>query len=89
LIIIRKFSVVLVIAFFALTGNLIGQDDEQLVNSKPAEFAKRVKVFYISMGSRESTRTGRSIHEDLENAGIFWNPMHNTGLVYLWKSILE
>jgi enterochelin esterase-like enzyme len=38
--------------------------------SKPEEFAKQVKVFYISMGSKEGASTGRSIHEQLENAGI-------------------
>ncbi len=38
--------------------------------SKPDEFAKQVKVFYISMGSKEGPQTGRSIHEALEQAGI-------------------
>jgi len=38
--------------------------------SKPDEFAKQVKVFYISMGSKEGATTGRSIHEQLEKAGI-------------------
>ncbi|MGB8491094.1 MAG: alpha/beta hydrolase-fold protein [Bacteroidales bacterium] len=38
--------------------------------SKPAEFEKQVKVFYISMGSKEGPNTGRSIHEQLEKAGI-------------------
>jgi enterochelin esterase family protein len=38
--------------------------------SKPDEFAKQVKVFYISMGSKEGAGTGRSIHEQLEKAGI-------------------
>lgn len=38
--------------------------------SKPEEFAKQVKVFYISMGSKEGATTGRSIHEQLEKAGI-------------------
>lgn len=38
--------------------------------AKPAEFNKQVKVFYISMGSREGPNTGRTIHESLENAGI-------------------
>jgi len=37
---------------------------------KPAEFEKQVKVFYISMGSKEGPNTGRSIHEQLETAGI-------------------
>ena len=37
---------------------------------KPAEFEKQVKVFYISMGSKEGPNTGRSIHEQLEKAGI-------------------
>jgi enterochelin esterase-like enzyme len=38
--------------------------------SKPDEFEKQVKVFYISMGSKEGAGTGRSIHEQLEKAGI-------------------
>lgn len=38
--------------------------------SKPDEFAKQVKVFYISMGSKEGAGTGRSIHEALEEAGV-------------------
>ena len=38
--------------------------------SKPDEFNKEVKVFYISMGSKEGARTGRSIHEELQKAGI-------------------
>ncbi|HPC98922.1 MAG TPA: alpha/beta hydrolase-fold protein [Bacteroidales bacterium] len=38
--------------------------------SKPDEFAKLVKVFYISMGSKEGPNTGRSIHEQLEKAGV-------------------
>jgi enterochelin esterase family protein len=38
--------------------------------AKPAEFNKMVKVFYISMGSKEGAGTGRSIHETLEKAGI-------------------
>ena len=37
---------------------------------KPDEFAKQVKVFYISMGSKEGAGTGRSIHEQLEKAGV-------------------
>jgi enterochelin esterase-like enzyme len=37
---------------------------------KPAEFAKQVKVFYISMGSKEAASTGRAIHEELEKAGV-------------------
>jgi len=38
--------------------------------TRPAEFAKQVKVFYISMGSKEGAGTGRSIHEELEKAGV-------------------
>jgi enterochelin esterase-like enzyme len=38
--------------------------------TKPAEFNKQVKVFYISMGSKEGPQTGRSIHEALDKAGI-------------------
>jgi len=37
---------------------------------KPAEFNKQVKVFYISMGSKEGPQTGKSIHEALDKAGI-------------------
>ncbi|HWL62050.1 MAG TPA: alpha/beta hydrolase-fold protein [Steroidobacteraceae bacterium] len=37
---------------------------------KPAEFAKQVKVFYVSMGSKEAASTGRAIHEELEKAGV-------------------
>ena len=36
----------------------------------PAEFNKQVKVFYISMGSKEGPQTGRSIHDELDKAGI-------------------
>lgn len=38
--------------------------------AKPDEFAKQVKVFYISMGSKEGAGTGRSIHEQLEQAKV-------------------
>jgi enterochelin esterase-like enzyme len=38
--------------------------------ARPAEFARKVKVFYISMGSKEGAGTGRSIHEALEKAGV-------------------
>jgi enterochelin esterase-like enzyme len=37
---------------------------------KPAEFNEQVKVFYISMGSKEGPNTGRTIHESLDKAGI-------------------
>jgi enterochelin esterase family protein len=37
---------------------------------KPAEFNKQVKLFYVSMGSKEGASTGRSVHEELEKAGI-------------------
>lgn len=37
---------------------------------KPDEFNKMVKVFYVSMGSKEGANTGRSIHEQLDAAGI-------------------
>jgi enterochelin esterase family protein len=37
---------------------------------RPDEFAKRVRLFYVSMGSKEGATTGRSIHEDLEKAGV-------------------
>ncbi|MBN2183654.1 MAG: hypothetical protein JW715_17225 [Sedimentisphaerales bacterium] len=38
--------------------------------ARPEEFAEQVKVFYISMGSKEGANTGRSIHETLEQAGV-------------------
>ena len=38
--------------------------------TKPAEFAKKVKVFYISMGSKEGPGAGRNMHEALEKAGV-------------------
>jgi enterochelin esterase-like enzyme len=38
--------------------------------TKPAEFEKRVRLFYVSMGSKEGATTGRSVHEALEKAGI-------------------
>ena len=38
--------------------------------AKPDEFAKQVKVFFISMGSKEGAGTGRSIHEQLDQAGV-------------------
>lgn len=37
---------------------------------RPDEFSQRVRLFYFSMGSKEGPTTGRSIHEDLEKAGI-------------------
>jgi enterochelin esterase-like enzyme len=37
---------------------------------KPAEFAKLVKVFFVSMGSKEGAGSGRSIHEALDQAGV-------------------
>lgn len=37
---------------------------------KPDEFAKKVRLFYVSMGSKEAASTGRSIHEELDKAGI-------------------
>ena len=38
--------------------------------TRPAEFAKRVKVFYISMGSKEGPGAGRNMHELLDKAGV-------------------
>ena len=37
---------------------------------KPDEFAKRVRLFYVSMGSKEGATTGSSVHDELEKAGI-------------------
>lgn len=37
---------------------------------QPADFNKQVHLFYISMGSKEGASTGRSIHEELDKAGI-------------------
>jgi enterochelin esterase-like enzyme len=38
--------------------------------AKPAEFNKQVKVFFVSMGSKEGANSGRGIHESLDKAGI-------------------
>ena len=38
--------------------------------AKPAEFNKQVKVFFVSMGSKEGANSGRGIHEQLDKAGI-------------------
>jgi enterochelin esterase-like enzyme len=38
--------------------------------AKPDEFAKQVKVFFVSMGSKEGASTGRSIDEQLTAAGV-------------------
>ena len=38
--------------------------------AKPDEFNKQVKVFFISMGSKEGASSGRAIHEQLDQAGI-------------------
>ena len=38
--------------------------------AKPDEFEKQVKVFFISMGSKEGAGSGRAIHEQLDQAGI-------------------
>lgn len=38
--------------------------------NKPNEFAKLVKVFFISQGSVEGDGAGRKIHSDLEKAGV-------------------
>lgn len=38
--------------------------------AKPAEFNKQVKVFFVSMGSKEGASSGRAIHEQLDQAGI-------------------
>ena len=38
--------------------------------ANPDEFAKQVKVFFISMGSKEGPGTGRSIDEQLTQAGV-------------------
>jgi enterochelin esterase family protein len=37
---------------------------------KPEEFGNKVKVFFISMGSKEDSRTGRAPAEQLKAAGI-------------------
>ena len=37
---------------------------------KPEEFDKQVKVFFISMGSKENARTGRTPAEQLKAAGV-------------------
>jgi enterochelin esterase family protein len=38
--------------------------------TRPAEFARKVKVFYISMGSKEGPGAGRTMHELLDKAGV-------------------
>ena len=38
--------------------------------AKPAEFNKQVKVFFVSMGSKEGGNSGRDIHTALDKAGI-------------------
>lgn len=38
--------------------------------AKPAEFNKLVKVFFVSMGSKEGGNSGRDIHTALDKAGI-------------------
>jgi len=38
--------------------------------AKPAEFNKQVKVFFVSMGSKEGAGSGRDIHDQLDKAGI-------------------
>jgi len=38
--------------------------------AKPAEFNKLVKLFFISMGSKEGPNSGRANHEILDKAGI-------------------
>ena len=38
--------------------------------AKPAEFNKLVKVFFVSMGSKEGGNSGRDIHMALDKAGI-------------------
>lgn len=38
--------------------------------TKPDEFAKQIKVFFVSMGSKEGASSGRSIHEQLDQAKV-------------------
>ncbi|HZX72951.1 MAG TPA: alpha/beta hydrolase-fold protein, partial [Cyclobacteriaceae bacterium] len=38
--------------------------------AKPDEFSKQVKVFFVSMGSKEGPNSGRAIHESLDKAGV-------------------
>ena len=38
--------------------------------AKPDEFNKQVKVFFISMGSKEGANAGRAVNETLDKAGI-------------------
>ena len=38
--------------------------------AKPDEFNKQVKVFFVSMGSKEGASSGRAIHEQLDQAKI-------------------
>lgn len=38
--------------------------------AKPDEFAKQIKVMFVSMGSKEGASSGRGIHEQLDQAGV-------------------
>jgi enterochelin esterase-like enzyme len=65
---LNKFSYIGIFsAPFGFPGVETGYDG---LLKKPDEFAKHVRLFYVSMGSKEGATTGRSIHEELEKAGI-------------------
>ena len=38
--------------------------------AKPDEFAKQVKVLFVSLGSTESDSTGRAFHKALDRGGV-------------------
>lgn len=38
--------------------------------AKPDEFAKKVKLLYISQGSKEGPGAGRNMHDALDKAGV-------------------
>lgn len=59
---------------------------------KPEEFNKQVKVFYVSMGSKEGPGSGRSIHEELQKAGIKHTYLETPGTAHefqTWRKSLN
>jgi hypothetical protein len=54
--------------------------------NKPDEFAKLVKVFFISQGSIEGDGAGRKIHLDLEKAGVKHIYYESSGTVHTFQT---
>ncbi len=54
--------------------------------TKPDEFAKLVKVFFISQGSVEGDGAGRSIHKDLEKAGVKHTYYESPGTAHVFQT---